>query len=45
MIEKIETGEFKTPFMNYGDRVEIEMFNADGESLFGKIDQTVVTHN
>lgn len=44
MIEKIETGEFKTPFMNYGDRVEIEMFNADGESLFGKIDQTVVPH-
>jgi len=42
MIEKIDTGEFKTPFMGYGDNVAIEMFNADGESLFGRIEQTVV---
>lgn len=42
MIEKIDTGEFVTPFMNYGDRVAIEMFNAAGQSLFGRIDQTVV---
>ena len=42
MIEKIDTGEFKTPFMGYGDRVAIEMFNANGDSLFGKIEQTVV---
>lgn len=42
MIEKIETGEFKTPFMSYGDRVSIEMFSDDGESLFGKIEQLVV---
>ncbi len=41
MIEKIETGEFITPFMNYGDKVGIEMFNAAGESLFGRIEQTV----
>ncbi|MBV72118.1 MAG: 2-keto-4-pentenoate hydratase [Myxococcales bacterium] len=43
MIEKIDTGEFKTPFMNYGDRVTIEMFNSNGDSLFGQIDQTVVS--
>ncbi len=43
MIEKIDTGEFKTPFMDYGDTVAIEMFNADGASLFGRIEQTVVT--
>jgi fumarylacetoacetate (FAA) hydrolase len=42
MIEKIDTGEFKTPFMNYGDTVSIEMFSADGDSLFGRIEQTVV---
>jgi fumarylacetoacetate (FAA) hydrolase len=42
MIEKIDTGEFKTPFMGYGDNVGIEMFNAAGESLFGRIEQTVV---
>jgi len=41
MIEKIDTGEFTTPFMNYGDKVAIEMFNADGASLFGRIEQTV----
>ena len=42
MIEKIDTGEFVTPFMDYGDKVGIEMFNAAGESLFGRIEQTVV---
>lgn len=42
MIEKIDTGEFVTPFMSYGDRVTIEMFSQDGASLFGRIDQTVV---
>ena len=41
MIEKIDTGEFKTPFMNYGDTVSIEMFNANGDSIFGRIEQTV----
>jgi fumarylacetoacetate (FAA) hydrolase len=40
MLEKIDTGEFKTPFMQYGDTVQIEMFK-DGKSLFGRIDQTV----
>ena len=43
MIEKIDTGEFKTPFMQYGDKVGIEMFNADGASIFGRIEQTVVS--
>lgn len=42
MIEKIETGEFVTPFMSYGDTVRIEMKGADGNSLFGVIEQTVV---
>ena len=41
MIEKIATGEFKTPFMKAGDTVRIEMLDADGQSIFGKIDQTV----
>ena len=42
MIEKIDSGEFVTPFMKYGDHVAIEMFNAQGQSLFGRIEQTVV---
>ncbi|MGB0647917.1 MAG: fumarylacetoacetate hydrolase family protein, partial [Bradymonadia bacterium] len=40
MLEKIETGEFITPFLQYGDTVTIEMFK-DGRSIFGKIEQTV----
>lgn len=41
MIETIETGGPKTPFLKHGDRVEIEMFGADGASVFGRIDQRV----
>ena len=44
MLEKIDTGEFVTPFMQYGDRVTIEMFK-DGQSLFGQINQVVVEHD
>ena len=42
MIEKIDTGEFITPFLTYGDRVRIEMFNEEGASIFGAIEQEVV---
>lgn len=42
MIEKIETGEFKTPFMKVGDTIKMQMNNAKGENLFGTIDQKVV---
>ncbi|MEL7029321.1 MAG: fumarylacetoacetate hydrolase family protein, partial [Pseudomonadota bacterium] len=41
MIETIEHGEPKTPFLRDGDRVAIEMLDADGRSIFGRIDQTV----
>jgi len=41
MLEQINEGQAKTPFMKIGDTVEIEMFNLRGESLFGKILQTV----
>jgi fumarylacetoacetate (FAA) hydrolase len=41
MLEKINTGTMTTPFMRFGDTVQIEMFNAAGESLFGQIHQTV----
>ncbi len=42
MIETIETGAPKTPFLKYGDVVEIEMKDADGRSVFGRIHQKVV---
>ncbi|MBN9229385.1 MAG: 2-keto-4-pentenoate hydratase [Legionella sp. 40-6] len=41
MLEIIEQGEAKTPFMRFGDRIRIEMLDAQGQSLFGSIDQYV----
>lgn len=40
--ETIESGAPKTPFLKVGDRVEIDMTNERGESIFGRISQTVV---
>ena len=41
MLEVLEHGEARTPFLRFGDRVRIEMLDADGCSLFGAIDQRV----
>ena len=40
-LETIKDGKPSTAFMKFGDRIEIEMKNAIGESLFGKINQKV----
>ncbi len=45
MLEQLNEGEIKTPFMKVGDTISIEMFNFDGKSLFGLIDQTVIKKN
>jgi len=42
MYETIAEGKPRTPFLRHGDRVRIEMRDADGASLFGAIDQEVV---
>lgn len=42
MIEKIETGEFKTPYMQEGHTVKIEMKDDEGNNIFGTIEQKVV---
>lgn len=42
MIETINHGEPKTPFMSAGDTVKIQMLDADGHSIFGAIKQEVV---
>jgi len=42
MLETLGTGKAATPFLRFGDRVRIEMFDADGQSIFGAIDQEVV---
>jgi len=42
MLEQVEHGRAITPFLRFGDRVRIEMFDRDGRSIFGAIDQQVV---
>ncbi len=44
MIETIETGKPVTPFMKFGDCVEIEMRDARSHSVFGRIEQTLKKH-
>ena len=41
-IETIEEGAPKTAFMKVGDTIRIAMAGADGQSVFGAIDQKVV---
>jgi fumarylacetoacetate (FAA) hydrolase len=41
MYETIETGKPVTAYMQFGDRVRIEMLDMQGASIFGAIDQTV----
>jgi len=43
-LETIADGAPSTPFMSFGDRIEIEMLDAAGDSIFGKIDQVVVAY-
>ena len=44
-VEALEYGAPKTPFMKFGDRVRIEMFDREGGSIFGAIDQVVTAAN
>ncbi len=43
MVETIRSGAPVTPFLGWGDRVRIEMRDAEGRSIFGAIEQTVET--
>ena len=42
MLETLARGKPMTPFLSFGDRVRIEMFDPTGRSIFGAIDQRVV---
>jgi len=44
-LETIEQGAPKTPFMSFGDRIRLEMFDAENRSIFGAIDQEVVRYH
>jgi fumarylacetoacetate (FAA) hydrolase len=41
MIETIDGGAPRTPFMRFGDTIRIEMMDETGHSIFGAIEQTV----
>jgi fumarylacetoacetate (FAA) hydrolase len=41
-IETLDQGGAKTPFLRFGERVRIEMFDAANRSIFGAIDQRYV---
>lgn len=43
-IEKLETGDSKTPFLQPGDTVKIEMLDDYHNSIFGSIEQTVIPY-
>lgn len=45
MLEIIANGKPSTPFMQYGDRIHIEMLDSNGKSIFGAIDQKVTKYN
>lgn len=40
-LEIVKDGKATTPFMAFGDTIEIEMKDNNGASIFGKINQTV----
>ncbi len=40
-LETIKEGKPSTPFMKFGDRIEIEMKDNEGKSIFGRINQVV----
>ena len=42
VLEQLEFGAPRTPFLQYGDRVRIEMLDDSGTSIFGAIEQRVV---
>jgi len=41
VIETLLEGKPRTPFMRFGDRIRIEMLDAQGRSIFGAIEQAV----
>jgi fumarylacetoacetate (FAA) hydrolase len=41
MLEIIESGQPRTPFMSFGDTIRIEMLDGQGASIFGAIEQVI----
>ncbi|RMA82587.1 fumarylacetoacetate hydrolase family protein [Umboniibacter marinipuniceus] len=43
-LETIASGKPSTPFLSFGDSVQIDMLDEEGKSIFGQIDQKIVKH-
>ena len=41
LVEQVETGAAKTPFLDFGDTVKIEMLDKQGATVFGAIEHSV----
>ena len=41
-LEQHRTGRIDTPYLRFGERVRMEMFDDEGQSIFGAIDHAVV---
>ena len=44
-VETLRDGKPSTPFMRFGDVVRIEMLDANGNSIFGAIEQRIERHD
>ena len=44
MLEIIADGKPSTPFMKFGDTIRVEMFDLQGDSIFGAIEQKIVRY-
>jgi fumarylacetoacetate (FAA) hydrolase len=45
VLEIIRDGKPSTAFLRFGDRVRVEMLDAEGQSIFGAIEQTIAAAN
>jgi fumarylacetoacetate (FAA) hydrolase len=45
MLEIIADGKPSTPFMSFGDTIRIEMFDREGNNIFGTIEQEIVQYD
>lgn len=44
LVEQVEKGQATTPFLKFGDTVKIEMFDRNGVTIFGAIEQKVMRY-
>jgi fumarylacetoacetate (FAA) hydrolase len=44
-VDVINHGEARTPWLSFGERLRFEMFDAQGQSIFGAVDHQMVASN